>query len=66
MRGNGFHRWRRTVCTKLEDVGVPELETARLVGHSLQTMSYGLYSGGMSLVQLRETVEKIRYKELKL
>ena len=62
----GFHSWRRTVLTLLENAKVPELEAARLVGHHVSSMSYGVYSGGPDLPQLRETVERIEHKGLKL
>jgi integrase len=62
----GFHYWRKTVATKLENAKVPELETARLIGHRIKTMSYGLYSGGLDLENLSRVVEKIKYPKLKL
>ena len=58
--------WRRTVLTLLENATVPELEAARLVGHKIQTMSYGIYSGGPDLTRLRDTVERIKHMGLKL
>jgi len=56
-----FHSLRNTVATALHEAGVPEVEAAALLGHELRTMSYGLYSGGLSLVRLRAAVECIRY-----
>jgi hypothetical protein len=35
----------------LEQAGVPENITAAIVGHKIQTISYGLYSGGPSYQQ---------------
>ena len=62
----GFHYWRTTVLTKLENAGVPELDAARLTGHKIKTMSYGVYSGGPDLTRLATVVERIEYKELSL
>jgi integrase len=62
----GFHYWRTTVLTKLENAGVPELDAARLTGHKIKTMSYGVYSGGPDLARLAAVVERIEYKELSL
>jgi len=59
----GFHYWRKTVATKLENAGVPELDAARLIGHKIKTMSYGVYSGGPDLARLADVVERIKYKE---
>jgi hypothetical protein len=46
----------------LRNSGVPEVEGAALLGHTVPTMSYGLYSGGLSLERLRRVVEQIRYE----
>jgi hypothetical protein len=34
---------------------------ADILGHEKQTMTYGLYSGGSSLKQKREAINKIKY-----
>jgi integrase len=57
-----FHSLRNTVATVLHNAGVPEVEAAALLGHTVPTMSYGLYSGGLSLERLRRVVEQIRYE----
>ncbi len=44
-----FHSFRKGVATQLENAQVPENISARLLGHELKTMSYGLYSGGLKL-----------------
>ena len=40
---------------------VPESVTADIVGHEKKTMTYGLYSGGSSLKQKLEAINKIKY-----
>ncbi len=62
----GFHLLRKTVGTRLEWAKVPELDAARLLGHKVKTMSYGVYSGGPDLAHLAEVVERITYRELSL
>ena len=62
----GYHYWRTTVITKLENAGVPENETARLVGHKFKTVTLGIYSKGLRLSRLSGIVEQIRYEGLKL
>jgi integrase len=57
-----FHSLRNTVATVLHNAGVPEVEAAALLGHTVPTMSYGLYSGGLSLERLRQVAEAIRYE----
>jgi hypothetical protein len=56
-----FHSLRNTVAPALHEAGVPEVEAAALLGHQLETMSYGLYSGGLSLARLAAAVERITY-----
>lgn len=56
-----FHSLRNTTATALHEAGVPEVEAAAILGHEVRTMSYGLYSGGLSLARLREVVERIEY-----
>ena len=43
------------------DIGVPENVVADIVGHEKTTMTYGLYSGGLSLVVKSEALDKLAY-----
>ncbi len=56
-----FHSLRKTVVTILENAGVPENVVADIVGHEKTTMTYGLYSGGVSLAVKREARAKLAY-----
>jgi integrase len=56
-----FHSIRKTVVTILENAGVPENVVADIVGHEKTTMTYGLYSGGLSLVVKHEALNKLAY-----
>ena len=56
-----FHSIRKTVVTILENAGVPENVVADIVGHEKTTMTYGLYSGGLSLAVKREALDKLAY-----
>jgi integrase len=56
-----FHSIRKTVATLLEDAGVPENVAADIMGHDKPTMTYGLYSGGTSLVVRCEAIKKLAY-----
>ncbi|WP_168927533.1 tyrosine-type recombinase/integrase [Nitrincola alkalilacustris] len=44
-----FHSIRKTFITELERAGVTEAVTASIVGHEYRTMTYGLYSGGVTI-----------------
>ena len=54
-----FHSIRKTVVTLLEDAAVSENLTADIVGHEKPRITYGLYSGGHSLLSMKEAIEKI-------
>ena len=56
-----FHSFRNTVATKLEGAGVPENIAADIVGHEKPTITYGLYSGGSSVMQRLDAIAKISY-----
>lgn len=54
-----FHSFRKGVATQLESAKIPENIAARLLGHEFRTMSYGLYSGGVSFEVLTDALDKI-------
>jgi integrase len=56
-----FHSFRNTLARKLEEAGIPENIAARIVGHEFSTMTYGLYSGGVSLEVKQEAINEIGY-----
>jgi integrase len=58
-KGQTFHSLRSSVVTFLEQAGVSENITAAIVGHKIQTMSYGLYSGGPSYEQKQIAINLI-------
>lgn len=57
-----FHSIRKTVVTMLENAGVSENLTADIVGHEKPRITYGLYSGGHSLENMKAAIEKLRYE----
>lgn len=56
-----FHSLRYTVTTQLDAAGIPEAVSARIVGHEIQTMTYGVYSGGAPFGVKRDAIEKLSY-----
>lgn len=42
---HGFHSFRSTIAHELENAGVNEVHAARILGHSVRSITYGLYSG---------------------
>jgi integrase len=57
-----FHSFRKGVATQLEEAGVSENISARLIGHELKTMTYGLYSGGVTFGTLQDAVEMLDWE----
>lgn len=57
-----FHSLRNTFLTEAENVGIPEGIAADIVGHKKNTISYGLYSTGSRIPEMRHWIEKIRYR----
>lgn len=60
-RRHVFHSIRKTFTTKLENLGVPENVAADIVGHEKPNITYGLYSGGSSIENMRTVVNKVTY-----
>ena len=58
-----FHSLRKTVVTILENAGMQENVVADIVGHEKTTMTYGLYSGGVSLAVKRDALDKLSYPD---
>lgn len=55
------HSFRSTLVTQLENAGVPEGVTADIVGHEKKTITYGLYSGGVTFRVMRDAIERVLY-----
>ena len=60
-RQHVFHSLRKTVITILENAGVAENVVADIVGHEKTTMTYGLYSGGVTLKVKRAALGELAY-----
>src|SRR5262249_13060012 len=58
-----FHSFRHNVSNSLDVAGVPQSDTARVLGHAVAGMSYGTYSqAGPGLKRVAATVEQITYE----
>lgn len=58
-----FHSFRKSVSDQLEAAGIPENVSARIVGHEISTMTYGLYSsGGVTFEAKKEAINKLDWK----
>jgi integrase len=59
-----FHSFRHTVAGRLEAAAVTATDAARVLGHAVAGMSYGVYSSGPGLKRLAAVVEAIEYEGL--
>jgi len=60
-RGHVFHSLRKSFIDKLDQAGTPEKQAADIVGHEINTMTYGLYASATPVAQLFQWVDKVRY-----
>jgi integrase len=66
-KGLDFHSFRHTVSNVLEIAGVPQSDAARVLGHTVEGMTYGNYSQpGPGLIRVKTVVEKIKYEGLRI
>lgn len=56
-----FHSFRKGLARQLESNGVAENISARLIGHEITTMTYGLYSGGVDFSILVDAMSKVKW-----
>jgi integrase len=56
-----FHSLRKGLARQLENNGVAENISARLLGHEITTMTYGLYSGGVDFSILVDAISKVKW-----
>lgn len=58
----GFHSFRSTLANLLEAAGVAENFAARIIGHKVKTLTYGLYSGDIPWHIKVETLAQVSYR----
>jgi len=58
-----FHSLRGTLAGKFKAAGVPEATAADCIGHSITTMTYGLYAGIIDIEPMKEAMDKVKYPE---
>ena len=57
-----LHSIRKTVATLLEEHGVPVSTAAQILGHAQKgDLTFGLYSGGVSMDVKRQAIDRITY-----
>lgn len=61
-----FHSFRHTFIEELKNKGVPEHVTASLAGHGHQQITYSVYGGKTSIHLLKEHLDRVEFKGLRL
>ncbi len=62
-KGVNFHSLRNTFATRMENAGVPRNHISQLMGHEDDNMALDVYSGGLAIEPLRESLGKLSYGE---
>ena len=60
-KGVVFHSLRNTFSTRMENNGVPRNHISQLMGHEDGNMALDVYSGGLAIEPLRESISKLTY-----
>ena len=58
-----FHSLRNTFASRMENLGVLKNHISQLMGHEDGNMALDVYSGGLAIEPLRESIRKLRYGE---
>ena len=64
-KGLNFHSFRNTFTTRMENFGVPENHINQLLGHNDGNIALDVYSGGLAIEPLRESMGKLNYGNIK-
>jgi integrase len=59
-----FHTLRNTFVTRMENAGVPINHISQLMGHEDSNMALTVYSGGLAIEPLIESINKLSYEEV--
>ena len=59
-----FHTLRNTFATRMENAGVPINHISQLMGHEDSNMALTVYSGGLAIEPLIESINKLTYEEV--
>jgi len=54
---------RNTFVTRMENLGIPRNHISQLMGHEDSNMALTVYSGGLAIESLVESINKLTYGE---
>ena len=58
-----FHTLRNTFATRMENLGIPRNHISQLMGHEDSNMALDVYSSGLAIERLVESIMKLTYGE---
>ena len=61
--GFNFHTLRNTFATQMENRGIPANHISQLMGHKDNNMALDVYSAGLRIEHLVESINKLTYGE---
>ena len=56
-----LHSFRKTLATQMMTAGIPEAHAAQIIGHDIDTMTYGLYGEDIGFEAKVAAIEKCSY-----
>ena len=59
-----FHTLRNTFATRMENLGIPRNHISQLMGHEDSNMALTVYSSGIVIEGLVESINKLTYEEV--
>ena len=59
-----FHTLRNTFVTRMENLGIPRNHISQLMGHEDSNMALDVYSSGLAIERLVESINKLTYEEV--
>jgi len=62
-KGVVFHSLRNTFATRMENLGIPANHISQLMGHEDSNMALDIYSSGLAIEPLVESINKLTYGE---
>lgn len=58
-----LHSFRKTLATQMKTAGVPEVHAAQIVGHEIESITYGLYGDDIGFAAKVVAMERCSYRQ---
>ena len=64
QEGVVFHTLRNTFATQMENLNIPRNHISQLMGHEDSNMALDVYSSGLAIERLVESINNLTYEEV--